>query len=83
MPADAQIHELPFTHFVLVHLDADDKACLKVSQSIANGWQPILSANVIDAFLRAVAMSREAFFTNSQGEYHADSKPPFQSFVKC
>ncbi|KAJ5157816.1 uncharacterized protein N7482_008916 [Penicillium canariense] len=66
MPADAQVHELPFTDFVLVHLDIYDNAYLKVSQSIANGWQPILSANVIDAFLRAVAMSREVCFTNSE-----------------
>lgn len=79
MPADAEVDELPFTHFVLVDLDADNKARLKVSKSIANGWQPILSANVIDAFLRAVVMSREAeaFFTSSQGEYHDDSKPRF------
>ncbi|KAJ5974730.1 hypothetical protein N7481_011940 [Penicillium waksmanii] len=49
MSADELVDELPFTHFVLVHFDMDDKACLKVSQSVANGWQPIRSANVKQA----------------------------------
>ncbi|KAJ5815027.1 hypothetical protein N7474_006804 [Penicillium riverlandense] len=72
MPMPVQHNELPYTHFALIYLDANGNLCLQSSQSIANRCQTILPPRATEAFLRAVALSREAH----SPPFHIDPSTP-------
>ncbi|KAJ5087294.1 hypothetical protein N7456_010910 [Penicillium angulare] len=54
-----QQDELTHPHFALIYIDRDGNLRHEASQSVANSRESILSPRVTDAFLRAVARSRE------------------------
>ncbi|PLB41005.1 DUF2841 domain-containing protein [Aspergillus candidus] len=54
---DAPLDGLTSMHFALIYMDEDGKLRFEASPSIVNNCQTILSPNVTDNFLRAVAMS--------------------------
>lgn len=56
---------LVYPHFAMIYIDREGNLCQRVSKSIAESRQRILSPRVMGEFLRAVARSRE-----SQGAQH-------------
>ncbi|PWY94599.1 hypothetical protein BO94DRAFT_553510 [Aspergillus sclerotioniger CBS 115572] len=54
---DAPLDGLACLHFALIYIDDNGKLRFEASQSIANNCQSILSPNVTENFLRAVALS--------------------------
>lgn len=70
MSAGTKLGILPETQFLLVYLDSDGQIVLKASSSIAEKLQTALSTKVIDGFLKAIGMSREACSSNYQGDCH-------------
>lgn len=54
-----QQDELAHPHFALIYIDRDGNLRHEASPSIANSREAILSPRVTDAFLQAVARSRE------------------------
>lgn len=69
VPAEATLNKMPGTQFLLVYLDANGQIRLESSGPIADSCNTVLSMKVIDAFLRAVQMSREICLPNYQGIY--------------
>ncbi|KAI9932630.1 hypothetical protein MW887_008878 [Aspergillus wentii] len=57
MSMDAQIDEATCPHFALIYIDLDGKLRFEASPSVANSYQTILSPNVTETFMRAVAIS--------------------------
>lgn len=70
MSAEEKLDRLHYTHFLLIYLDADGQIRLQTSGSIVDSFPAILSMKVKDVFLKAIGMSREACFSNDQGEHH-------------
>ncbi|KAB8234294.1 DUF2841 domain-containing protein [Aspergillus alliaceus] len=56
---DAPLDGLSSIHFALIYIDENGKLRFEASPSIANNCQSILSPNVTDTFLRAVALSNK------------------------
>ncbi|KAF7590184.1 hypothetical protein BBP40_003157, partial [Aspergillus hancockii] len=54
---DAPLDGLSSIHFALIYIDESGKLRVEASPSIVNSCQSILSPNVTDTFLRAVALS--------------------------
>ncbi|KAJ5087049.1 hypothetical protein NUU61_008356 [Penicillium alfredii] len=64
--------ELAYPHYALIYIDADGNLRHQSSQSIADSYQTIVSPSVTDAFLRAVARSRETHLS----QYHVQPSAP-------
>ncbi|PKY06680.1 hypothetical protein P168DRAFT_117143 [Aspergillus campestris IBT 28561] len=71
---DAPLDGLTSMHFALIYMDEDGKLRFEASPSIVNNCQTILSPNVTDNFLRAVAMSGQGVPSKSTDE--TGSKSP-------
>jgi hypothetical protein len=56
---DAPLDGLSSIHFALIYIDESGKLRFEASPSIVNSCQSILSPNVTDTFLRAVALSNK------------------------
>lgn len=65
---DAPLDGLTSMHFALIYMDEDGKLRFEASPSIVNNCQTILSPNVTDNFLRAVAMSGQGVPSKATGE---------------
>ncbi|CAI7654519.1 unnamed protein product [Penicillium pancosmium] len=66
VPAEAKLNKMPGTQFLLVYLDGNGQIRLESSGPIADSCNAVLSMKVIDAFLRAIQMSREICIPNYQ-----------------
>lgn len=53
------LSSLSSVHFALIYIDENGKLRFEASPSIASNCQSILSPNVTDSFLRAVALSNK------------------------
>ncbi|KKK19509.1 hypothetical protein ARAM_003486 [Aspergillus rambellii] len=70
---DAPLDSLAYLHFALLYIDETGKLRFEASPSIANNCQTILSPDVTDSFLRAVALSNKGDTTklleSSEGKF--------------
>lgn len=57
---DAPLDGQSYMHFALIYLDDSGKLRFEASPSIASSYQSVLSPNVTDSFLRAVALSNKS-----------------------
>ncbi|PWY88316.1 hypothetical protein BO70DRAFT_331650 [Aspergillus heteromorphus CBS 117.55] len=67
---DAPLDGLACLHFALIYIDDSGKLRFEASPSIANNCQSILSPNVTDSFLRAVALSGKGDPSKMLGKTH-------------
>jgi hypothetical protein len=77
MLAEEKLEMLPYTQFLFIYINADGQIRLQTSGSIADSLPAILSMKVMDVFLEAIDVPREACFSNGQGEYHVHPRNNF------
>jgi hypothetical protein len=70
-----------YTHFAMIYIDNDGNLCQRASDSISESREAIFSPRVTGEFLRAVAMSREARATQSQGKASISLFTPHEVFL--